>query len=152
MSWIKIEKDRNGKDRKVRMINPNWQQDFNNSWINDGADKSLVEFAQSVGEYLAPLSPNDGNALSNSQIRNVFGEIKRLQMKGLTDNENRSSFYLLRAKVAYATGRNKTTGMVMFEKIFHKGWFLVDGDNKKFQNFCNFLEAILAYHRSFGGK
>ena len=148
MSWIRT----NDRGQKERIQNPNWQQEFKDSWITDGADKALVLFAQDAGEYMAPLYPTDGNALSNSQIRNVFGEIKRIQMKGLTDNESRSSFYLLRAKVAYATGRNKTDSMRMFEKIFNKAWLLVDGDDTKFQNFCNFLEAILAYHKSFGGK
>jgi len=152
MSWFRIDKDRNGKDRKERIQNPNWQQEFKDSWITEGADKALVLFAQNAGEYMAPLYKGDGNALSNSQIRNVFGEIKRIQMKGLTDNESRSSFYLLRAKVAYATGRNDTICMKLFEKIFNKAWLLVDGDNTKFQNFCNLLEAILAYHKSFGGK
>ena len=148
MSWI----TNNNTGRKERIRNPNWQTEFKNSWITDGADKGLVMFAKNVGEYMAPLYNGDQNALSNSQIRNVFGEIKRIQMKGLTDNENRSSFYLLRAKVAYALGRNRTICMNMFEKIFDKAWNLVDDENKKFQNFCNFLEAILAYHKAFGGK
>jgi len=154
--WIKEVNEFNPKTKKEEKKkfrgNPSWENAFQDSWITDEADKALITFAKNAGEYMAPVYDRDNDALSNSQIRNVFGEIKRIQMKGLNDKDNRSSFYLLRAKVAYAAGRNKTKSMALFEKIFNKAWLLVDGDTKKFQNFCNFLEAILAYHKSFGGK
>ena len=39
----------------------------------------------------------------------------------------------------------------MFKLVFDKAAFLVKKESE-FQNLCNLLEAILAYHRANGGK
>jgi len=157
--WVDKEwVDEYGK-RKGKRYNTPWEKEFDKSWfdeswITNGADKKLVQFAKNAGEFMAPLvkGQNDSEALTNSQIRNVFGEIKRIQMKKGSVKEKFSSFYLLRAKVAYAAGRNDTSGMKLFEKIFDKAWHLVEEDDDRFLNFCNLFEAIIAFHKSFGGK
>lgn len=90
-------------------------------------------------------------AMSNSQIRNVYGEVKRIQMSGDFDN-SKMSFYLLKPKMAYAYGRsNNNPGMKVFKGVFDQASNLVDNE-KTFLNFCNLMEALLAYHRAFGGK
>ena len=88
--------------------------------------------------------------MSNSQIRNVFGEIKRIQMLG-DFNKSKSSFFLLKPKVAYAYGRKPNRGLKIFKDIFDDASQFVT-DDKTYENFCNLMEAILAYHRAFGGK
>ena len=109
---------------------------FNPAWITEQADKSLVEFA--------------GNGLTNSKIRSIYGEIKRIQMG--TFEEEKSAFYLLKPKVAYALGREpKNEGLKRFKQIFDDCYDKVV-DEMTFKNFCNVLEAILAYHRANGGK
>lgn len=128
---------------------------FQSTWITGGADKAMIAFADKAGKYMAPNSQKDKQALSKSQIRNVFGEMKRIQLKwGKTSNINEciSSFMLLKPKVAYAEGRNKTMGLSLFKKIFDEGWGYVDNNRKNFNNFCALLEAILAYHKAYGGK
>ena len=90
-------------------------------------------------------------AMSNSQIRNVYGEVKRIQMSGDFEN-SKMSFYLLKPKMAYAYGRsNNNPGMKVFKGVFDQASSLVENE-KTFQNFCNLMEALLAYHRAFGGK
>ena len=90
------------------------------------------------------------NGLTNSKIRSIYGEIKRIQM-GEFEKE-KSSFYLLKPKVAYALGRDdKNEGLKLFKKVFDIASDSVS-DQKSYQNFCNFIEAILAYHKAFGGK
>lgn len=90
-------------------------------------------------------------AMSNSQIRNVYGEVKRIQMSGNFE-KSKMSFYLLKPKMAYAYGRNNNNpGMKVFKSVFDQASSLVV-DEKTFQNFCNVMEALLAYHRAFGGK
>lgn len=117
---------------------------FSPSWIEKGADESLIAFAEEAGKYMAK------NGLSNSKIRSIYGEMKRIQM-GKFENE-KISFYLLRPKVAYALGRDdKNRGLQLFKLIFDKGAMAVKTE-KEFNNFCNLLEAILAYHRANGGK
>lgn len=68
-------------------------------WITNEADALLPEFADKMGKYMAD------NGLTNSKIRSIYGEIKRIQM-GEFEKE-KASFYLLKPKVAYALGRDK---------------------------------------------
>lgn len=130
---------------------------FHKDWILCGADEKMVSFAEKAGKYMAPQNgnENDKQKLSKSQIRNVFGEIKRIQLKGYNTSEGKSSFMLLKPKVAYAEGRNKTKGLSLFKRIFDEGWNVVANNNAtnvQYGNFCALLEAILAYHKAFGGK
>lgn len=117
---------------------------FNNQWILSEADKSLIEYAEKAGKFMAQ------NGLTNSKIRSIYGEIKRIQMGDF--EKEKVSFYLLKPKVAYALGRDpRNEGLILFKKIFDNCYSFVS-DSKSFINFCNFLEAILAYHKAFGGK
>lgn len=117
---------------------------FDNNWIIEGADAKLPDFAEALGKYMA------NNELTNSKIRSIYGEIKRIQM-GKFEQE-KASFFLLRPKVAYALGRDKNNkGLKLFKLIFDKAYPLVH-DQKTYQNFCNLIEAILAYHKANGGK
>ena len=133
---------------------------FVDKWITEGADESLVEYANEMGRYMAPQNKADRQCLSKSQIRNIYGEIKRIQLKGI--KKDKASFILLKAKVAYAEGRNKTMGLSLFKMIFDKAWEVtckelnsIEDDNKQkqiYENFCSMLEAILAYQTAYGGK
>lgn len=118
--------------------------EYKSSWITQEADKGLVEYAEKSGKFMAK------NGLTNSKIRSIYGEIKRIQM-GIFEKE-KSSFYLLKPKVAYALGRDdKNEGLKLFKKIFDLCSENVS-DQKSYQNFCGFIEAILAYHKAYGGK
>ena len=117
---------------------------FSSSWITGGADEKLVEFAETAGEFMAT------KGLTNSKIRSIYGEIKRIQM-GDFKNE-KPSFYLLKPKVAYALGRDQNNnGLKLFKLIFDEASKYVS-EQKSYQNFCNLIESILAYHKAFGGK
>ena len=118
-------------------------------WIKKGADKNMTHFAEVLGCFLAPFSKGDSTALTNSQIRNIFGEIKRIQMGKF--NNNKAAFYILKPKVAYAAGRHNKLGILTFKAYFDRAFGYVEDEND-FINFCNLLEAILAYHKAYGGK
>lgn len=131
---------------------PNFKQEFKKEWITSKIDKKGIQFADDFGKDIA----NDGDGLTTSQIRNYFGEAKRIQAKGYVGEE--SSFLLLRPKLAYLTKRaeekagfkakGKATSFKEIMDLAHDGV-----DNKEhFQNFMDFLEAILAYHKAHGGK
>lgn len=117
---------------------------FSNEWIVNGADQRMVEFTESAGNFMAK------NGLTNSKIRSVYGEVKRIQMGSYATEKN--AFLLLRPKVAYALGRERgNKGLELFKFIFDDAAKLVN-DQKSFNNFANLFEAILAYHKAFGGK
>lgn len=146
-----------GKDKDIEI--DKLSRDFFNSvklqdaWITKGADDSMIHFAEIIGKFLSPLKKDDKSSLTNSQIRNVFGEIKRIQMS--IDSKGwdliKPSFYLLKPKVAYAAGRNRNLGIVAFKIFFDKAFDNVT-NKQEYLNFCNLIEAVLAYHRAFGGK
>lgn len=48
------------------------------TWITDQADKELTYFAEELGKTLA----DKNYGLTNSKIRSIYGEIKRIQTSG----------------------------------------------------------------------
>jgi len=123
-------------------------------WIRNGLDVIAIKFAEEFGRYLVRPNNNQNEALTTSQIRNVYGEILRLKMKRV----DKTSLLLLKPRLAYMTKRKGTQGSREFHDVIVKALDEVlnsDNENElnqRFQNFANFFEAILAYHRSFGGK
>jgi CRISPR-associated protein Csm2 len=131
---------------------------FQTTWITSGIDNPCIDFTDSFGKYLAT------NGLSTSQIRNVFGELKRIQLKGI-ETEN-VSFLLLKPKIAYAIARAIKTlrnhqekerkAFEAFRDIMNEAITVTQENEKtnpdRFQRFCDFFEAILAYHKCYGGK
>lgn len=116
---------------------------YNREWLTKGATPEMVTFAEEAGKFMAK------NNLTNSKIRSIYGEIKRIQM-GDFDREE-SSFYLLKPKVAYALGRDeKNEGLKLFKLIFDQCF--PDVNKLTYKNFCNLIEAILAYHKAYGGR
>lgn len=117
---------------------------YQRNWIVSEANKDLVKSAECAGKFMA------SNGLTNSKIRSIYGEIKRIQMGKF--EEEKVSFYLLKPKMAYALGRDdKNRGLKLFKMIFDKCFDDVT-DQKSYQNFCYLIEAILAYHKAYGGK
>jgi CRISPR-associated protein Csm2 len=124
-------------------------------WVRNGITQEAIEFAEAFGKDLAH------NKLSTSQIRNVFSEVKNLQMKG-PEKFSDTPLLLLKPKLAYSKARKSAGGKDAaqaaedLEKILSRGIdTIVNANNNKFshfENFANFFEAVLAYHRSFGGK
>jgi len=130
-------------------------------WIKSGLDKEAISFAEFFGKELTKpqnpkkeSKPDDREALTTSQIRNVYGEVQRMTMKGF----NQAELLLLKPRLAYTTERKGTIGSKDFRKVIERALDeVLEGKDEKekefrFQNFANFFEAILAYHRSFGGK
>lgn len=117
---------------------------YDSKWITNQATSEMVDYAEKAGEFMAK------NGLTNSKIRSIYGEIKRIQMGDF--EKEKSSFFLLKPKVAYALGRDeKNEGLKLFKLIFDQCFGNVT-NHRNYQNFCNFIEAILAYHKAYGGK
>lgn len=126
---------------------------FKKDWIQNGLNTEGVKSAENLGEYLA-------KTLSTSQIRNVFGEVRRIQQKGYTDSFD-SEVLLLKPKLAYAKARaqGKGDGAKQLEDVLSPAIDAIFENNpdsnqkfQRFENFANFFEAILAYHKAYGGK
>ncbi len=105
--------------------------------ILGGDSQKLVQVADKFGEHLA-------KGLSTSQIRNIFGEIKKMRVY------DKDKLNLLRPKIAYAAGRHG--GKVKdLQRVLDKAIQSINNE-ENFKMFQEFFEAILAYHRYYGGK
>lgn len=118
------------------------------SWIHKGIDKTTVDFSNHFGKFIAA-------DLTTSQIRTVFGEMRRIQMNDYI--KEKTAFILLKPKLAYAVKRHKSKGLSKFYELFSIAYDSVNTtDNQEgrrhFINLINLLESVLAYHKFHGGK
>lgn len=112
----------------------------------------LVNVADKFGQSI--------KGISKSQIRNIFGEVRRIQLDwSQTEEKPEENFrriLLLRPRMAYQAGRKPETKPLM--DVLGNAVKLIseasDNDAKftRFQRFVEFFEAILAYHTAAGGK
>lgn len=135
---------RNQRDSKPPIKLPPFQV----TWIQKGITKEAVDYTEKLGEKLADTR------FTTSQFRNFYGELKRIQLKGIQSNI--SAFHLLKPKLAYAAKRAGKSGAELFKKEIIIVMEAVEIDNEgfeaRFNNFCDLIEAILAFHKAFGGK
>lgn len=119
------------------------------NWITNGISKETIIYADGMGKKLKE------EGLTTSQIRNVFGEMRKIQMNGFEGEK--ASFLLLRPKLAYAVKRQNAKGMEAFYDLFCVAYDAVDTDNaqaasKQFDQLLQIMEAVLAYHKYHGGQ
>ncbi len=151
----------NGADKSGEYLelDPEWM-------LSDtGLSKEAVDFAEAFGKHLIDPQTDSRKylgvragwkSLTTSQLRNFFGEIRRIQAQGFGTHQ--SDFYMLKPKLAYAKARvlrsSRENRIIEFEKVLN---LLIDkvyasGKEEHFTNFVKFVEAIVAYHKAFGGK
>ncbi len=130
-------------------------------WVTKGVDPDLIKWSDGFAKALV----NKG--LKTNQIRNVFGEVKRIQLtsndfltnEGLVKNKfDEKSILLLIPKLAYVAKKSNVQIADELKDVLTVGLNSVisaqDLPTKKiyFENFVNVLESILAYHKAHGGQ
>lgn len=104
--------------------------------FDEKQSKTLVEIAEGLGAYLAK------NGLTTSQIRNVYAQLKEKPK----DDEIERLVNMLRPLLAYAARRKKVKPL---QRVLDKALQKVTKEN--YSGFRDFFQAILAYHRYYGG-
>jgi len=116
---------------------------------SDNTAKQMVNYAEDLGKKIS-------RNVSSSQIRNAYGTVKKLQMQSEFNEIAYRELLLLKPKLAYARGRTERNKKPDFEKLEQALSSAIDAVDVKqpetFKRFCNFFEAILAYHKAYGGK
>ena len=108
----------------------------------------LVKEAEQLGQQLSKIKrPQD--KLSTSQIRNIYGAVKKIQMKG--GELDTHKLLMLKPKLAYAAKRHGG-GVDTLKDVLTQAIDLVAKDKENFTRFVDFFEAILAYHKAYGGS
>ena len=121
---------------------------FSKNWISDKIELDTVRYADDFGRSLA-------RTLTTSQLRNFFGEVRRIQMQR---EFKFSDFLLLKPKLAYAAQRKSGAGVKELKLVLDLAHDAVTNTKDvlemkvRFERFVSFLEAILAYHKGHGGK
>jgi len=125
-------------------------QDYQNI-IVEGNAKVLTNRAENIGTSLA-------RQLTTSQIRNIFGTVRQIEMSWrprATEKERKYAarqLILLKPKLAYQAKRERGKGVQELANVLTPAIDLVGEDRNRFQNFLDFFEAILAYHTAAGGQ
>ncbi|MDE0087841.1 MAG: type III-A CRISPR-associated protein Csm2 [Candidatus Poribacteria bacterium] len=114
------------------------EQKVDISEIIEKGGEPLVTAAENLGRKLA-------RNLKTAQIRKVYGAVKKIQM---SEEFNRNELIMLKPKLAYAAARKPEVEDL--KDVLTQAINEVDNTDK-FKNFVDFFEAILAYHRAFGG-
>jgi len=103
--------------------------------------KLMVQVAEGFGRHIA-------RDVSSSHIRNIYGAVKEMEMSGFNYHE----LVLLKPKIAYAAKRDGHRAAEELRDVLTEAIDAVGDDADKFQRFADFFEAILAYHKAYGGK
>lgn len=103
-----------------------------------------VSLMREWGHFLA----NGRDSVKTSQLRKFFGAVKKIQ----ADFDNsKGEIVLLSPKLAYAVGRavskNPKSKIKDFYVVLSPLIESIGEDKKKFKNFVNVFEAIVAYHK-----
>jgi CRISPR-associated protein Csm2 len=126
------------------------------SIIVEGDAQVTVEQAEALGRDLFE------NRLSTSQIRNIFGTVRRIEMSWPDQPKDEAErqqaqqakrdLLLLKPKMAYQAKRERGRGVKTLTDVLADAIELVQGDRQRFQHLVDFFEATLAYHRAHGGN
>ncbi len=110
----------------------------------------LVSEADRLGRHLS-------RGLTTSQIRNIFGEVRSIEQEVLPDQRALSvavqrRLLMLKPKMAYQTGRFNNQALRDLTDTLADAIDLIGDDARRFHVFVDLFEAILAYHRRYGGR
>ncbi|NTV18267.1 MAG: type III-A CRISPR-associated protein Csm2 [Bacteroidales bacterium] len=112
---------------------------------NDFVDLILLQKVSSYNEYIDKVKryvENTKKGMTTSQLRNVYSRIKNL--------ESITELFTLRPKVAYVAGRADRHELKTFLYLIDQLIRSVD-DVSKLKQLKDFFEAIIAYHKYYGG-
>ncbi|MCX7680817.1 MAG: type III-A CRISPR-associated protein Csm2 [Anaerolineae bacterium] len=119
----------------------------------NGAE-TLVKCADNLGRYLKEAG------LTTSQIRSLFGEVRQIQAEWSIESRRdhaRRRLILLKPKMAYRARKERGRAVEELVSVLRPALDLVtrasgEEQDGNFQRFVEFFEAILAYHKAYGGN
>jgi CRISPR-associated protein Csm2 len=119
--------------------------------------KLTPEDIDSIGDNFGHKLADKSEGIKTNQVRNVFASVSSLRTKLRVNNkwndEIRNELVLLKPKLAYAAGRQKNV-RVLYELLSKGIQATLNSENKEagLKNFIQMVEAIVAYHKFYGGK
>jgi len=114
--------------------------------ITQDQPRLLVDQAEQIGRALS-------RTLTKSQIRNIFGTVRQIQMNWTEEAQKAASYrqlLMLKPKINYQAAR--TREVKPLADVLDKAIDYVEDSRVRFGRFVDFFEAILAYHTAEGGR
>jgi CRISPR-associated protein Csm2 len=118
--------------------------------------KLLVETADSLGQELKNMY------LATNQIRSLFGEVRQIEAEWGMGSDGRARalrrFILMKPKMAYRARRERGQAVQTLVSVLDPALNAVIQEtdpgkqDEHFGRFVDFFEAILAYHKAYGGS
>lgn len=130
--------------------------------VTDIIGSSTAEFVSDLDE-LAKKTGQNIQSVTTSQIRGIFSIVREIEQETLRlsdddplPNRLQSRLTMLKPKLAYQVGRSSNAKRQPMEKLQQLLTSAIDqvlktGKVYAFRNFMNLFEAIIAYHRFYGG-
>ncbi len=125
---------------------------------SDQTGQQLVQFSKKLGERLYK-----GN-LKTNQIRKVFTEVRKIEALWERENQRNTALrrlVMLKPKLAYQEKRQEKRGTSPVQPLNEALTRAIDviasekspeKQDVYFRRFVEFFEAVLAYHKYFGGR
>ncbi|SNX53622.1 type III-A CRISPR-associated protein Csm2 [Thermoanaerobacterium sp. RBIITD] len=107
----------------------------------DKDGEKLIHVTEELGKWFA-----EKDKVTISQIRKIYSYTRKLNVD---KDDWKFRLKILKAYLAYNAG--KFSDFKNFKDVFT---FAIDkvNDEKKLERFKNFFEAVIAYHKAYGGK
>lgn len=104
----------------------------------------LIECAIKIAQIIK------GNNVSSSRLRKLYTEARKIALTSGKAKSNAYEINLLRARLAYTAARE--SGLKEFQQIMDIALQEVKQPRGKYERFLHLFEAIVAYHRFYGGR
>jgi len=144
------------RQRNQTFTFPNISKETITKIITSDATETMVKLAEEMGKALARPREGQKQKLSTSQIRAIFGEVRRIEGRWQGNEKDEAlanrQLILLKPKMAYRKEKEKNLSVGRLVDVL--AWAIddVNGDKENFTRFVDFFEAILAYHKAYGGN
>ncbi|ADL07300.1 type III-A CRISPR-associated protein Csm2 [Thermosediminibacter oceani] len=139
MAWESNRKGKSDSFNDVKEIEERLPSALDKNKDPNGDD--FFYCAEKTGKLLAT------KRVSVSQIRKIFNKARRIKYEENGIFELR----MLKAVIAYTAGRFPEN-MKEFKGIFTKAIEIAEKSEENLKRFKQFFEAVVAYHRSYGGR
>lgn len=133
-----------GGNQKKKKDEKDWQEEYKKTWGKQ-FEEILKPEKSDYGAYINTMKTyvQGKHNISASQLRNIFYDVRKVQKV--------SELYMIRPKLAYAAGRSDKDEvkevMVLFDELIAQV-----KTQEQLKAFQDFFEAIIAYHKFYGGK
>src|SRR5690625_357521 len=132
---------------------------FEQTWITKSINFEAVKWTEVEGQKLAKKSGKQ-SALTTSQLRKFFGELRRIESDF---DRYKEDVPLLKVRLAYAVGRDKQSkgkNRYKIEKIYSICNDMAEAYEKSaekdrkenFHRMVKLIESIVAFHKFSGGE